>query len=84
VPEVARGLVIAFGGTTPATVWLAGGRSIFKSVDGGVTFKETPTTVSLYSLEGSPDLGDTWTRAGTHSVFIGLMWDQGIWRYVEP
>jgi hypothetical protein len=24
------------------------------------------------------------TNDGTNSVFIGLMWDQGLWRYVEP
>jgi hypothetical protein len=24
------------------------------------------------------------TNDGTHYVFVGLMWDQGIWRYVEP
>ena len=21
---------------------------------------------------------------GTHSVFVGLMWAEGLWRYVEP
>jgi hypothetical protein len=24
------------------------------------------------------------TNDGTHYVFVGLMWDQGLWRYVEP
>jgi hypothetical protein len=24
------------------------------------------------------------TNDGTNSVFVGLMWDQGLWRYVEP
>jgi hypothetical protein len=24
------------------------------------------------------------TNDGNHYVFVGLMWDQGLWRYVEP
>lgn len=24
------------------------------------------------------------TNDGTNSVFVGLMWGQGLWRYVEP
>ncbi len=24
------------------------------------------------------------TSDGIHSVFVALMWDQGLWRYVEP
>lgn len=24
------------------------------------------------------------TSDGTHQIFVGLMWDQGLWRYVEP
>ena len=24
------------------------------------------------------------TNDGTHNVFVAVMWDQGIWRYVEP
>ena len=24
------------------------------------------------------------TSDGTHNIFVGLMWDQGLWRYVEP
>jgi photosystem II stability/assembly factor-like uncharacterized protein len=24
------------------------------------------------------------TSDGTHDIFVGLMWDQGLWRYVEP
>jgi photosystem II stability/assembly factor-like uncharacterized protein len=55
IPDVPRGLVIAVAGTTPATVWSVGYNNIFKSVDGGVTFKETKLTVSLYSLQVDPN-----------------------------
>jgi hypothetical protein len=24
------------------------------------------------------------TSDGTHNIFVGVMWDQGIWRYIEP
>jgi sugar lactone lactonase YvrE len=24
------------------------------------------------------------TSDGSHSIFVGAMWAQGIWRYVEP
>jgi hypothetical protein len=24
------------------------------------------------------------TSDGRHQIFVGLMWDQGLWRYVEP
>ena len=54
LPDVPRGAVIAVAGTTPATVWAAGYNVIYKSVDGGTTFTQTPLTVSLYSLALDP------------------------------
>jgi len=24
------------------------------------------------------------TSDGTRNIFVGLMWDQGLWRYIEP
>jgi hypothetical protein len=24
------------------------------------------------------------TSDGARSIFVGLMWDQGLWRYIEP
>jgi photosystem II stability/assembly factor-like uncharacterized protein len=54
IPDVPRGMVIAVAGTAPATVWAAGYNTIYKSVDGGVTFKQTPLPVSLYSLKVDP------------------------------
>jgi hypothetical protein len=54
IPDVPRGTVIAVAGTTPATVWAAGYNTLHKSVDGGVTFKETRLDLSLYSLKVDP------------------------------
>ena len=34
-------------------------------------------------LEIGPN-GVVSTSDGTHNIFVGLMWDQGLWRYVEP
>jgi hypothetical protein len=59
VPAVPRGHVIAVAGTTPATIWLAGGSNgggVYKSTDGGESFellghKQTP---DLYSIEIDP------------------------------
>lgn len=55
LPDVPRGMVIAVAGTTPATVWAAGYNTIYKSIDAGATFKQTPLTVSLYSLAVDPN-----------------------------
>src|SRR5581483_489381 len=55
LPDVPRGMVIAVAGTTPATIWAAGYNTIYKSVDAGVTFKQTALTVSLYSLTVDPN-----------------------------
>jgi photosystem II stability/assembly factor-like uncharacterized protein len=56
VPDVPRGVTIAVAGTSPATVWAAGYNTVYKSVDGGVTFKQTggSLTQSLYSLKVDP------------------------------
>ena len=54
IPDVPRGVVIAVAGTTPATLWAAGYNTIYKSTDGGVSFKQTPLGVSLYSLQVDP------------------------------
>ena len=47
-------MVIAVAGTTPPTIWAAGYNTIYKSVDDGATFSQTPLDVSLYSLEIDP------------------------------
>jgi hypothetical protein len=54
LPDVPRGVTIAVAGTTPATIWAAGYNSIYKSIDGGLTFKVTALTQSLYSLKVDP------------------------------
>jgi hypothetical protein len=54
LPDVPRGAVIAVAGTTPATIWAAGYNTIYKSVDGGMTFAQTPLNFSLYSLKVDP------------------------------
>jgi hypothetical protein len=54
LPDVPRGTVIAVAGTTPATIWAAGYDLIYKSIDGGATFTQTPLGVSLYSLKVDP------------------------------
>ena len=55
VPDAPRGVTIAVGGTTPATVWGAGYNEIWKSIDGGMTFTKTQLSVSLYSLQVDPN-----------------------------
>jgi hypothetical protein len=54
LPDAPRGVIIAVAGTTPATVWSAGYNVIYKSTDGGISFKQTNLTVSLYSLKVDP------------------------------
>jgi photosystem II stability/assembly factor-like uncharacterized protein len=52
--DAPRGVIIAVAGTTPATIWSAGYNVLFKSTDGGSTFKQTNLSVSLYSLKVDP------------------------------
>jgi hypothetical protein len=56
LPDVPRGVTIAVAGTTPATVWAAGYNTVYKSIDGGLTFKVTGGALkqSLYSLKVDP------------------------------
>jgi photosystem II stability/assembly factor-like uncharacterized protein len=71
LPDVPRGVTIAVAGTTPATVWAAGYNTIYKSIDGGLTFQQTALTQSLYSLKVDPN--DTnHLISGLHEV-DGLM-----------
>ena len=67
LPDVPRGAVIAVAGTTPATIWAAGYNTIYKSVDGGMTFVQTPLSVSLYSLKVDPNDG-THLISGLHEA----------------
>ena len=75
LPDVPRGAVIAVAGTTPATIWAAGYNTIYKSVDGGMTFAQTPLSVSLYSLKVDP--GD-----GTHLI-SGLHEADGVYESTD-
>lgn len=50
-PYLALGHVLAVGGTTPATLWMAnvaGDNKVFKSTDGGLTFALTGTLPEKY------------------------------------
>ena len=50
-PYLALGHVLAVGGTTPATLWMAnvaGDDKVFKSTDGGLTFRLTGTLPETY------------------------------------
>ncbi len=50
-PYLALGHVLAVGGTTPATLWMAnvnGDEKVFKSTDGGLTFTLTGTLPEKY------------------------------------
>jgi hypothetical protein len=62
-PYLPLGHVLAVAGTTPATLWMAnvnGAQHVFKSTDGGLTFKVTGTiaeqadAASLYSIVVDP------------------------------
>ena len=55
LPDVPRGVVIAVAGTTPPTIWWAGYNVIYKSIDGGATFRMTTINQSLYSLKVDPN-----------------------------
>ena len=46
----------------------------------GTTF--TPATVPDALTIGPNSV--VVTSDGTHNVFVALMWDLGLWRYVEP
>jgi hypothetical protein len=60
------------------------------SCDLGTQFEIAPqpgTTWSPTSVPGELVIGPNGvvvTSDGTRNVFVGLMWDQGLWRYVEP
>jgi hypothetical protein len=73
LPDVPRGVTIAVGGTTPATVWAAGYNTVYKSTDGGLTFMQTggALTQSLYSLKVDPNDANH-LISGLHEV-DGLM-----------
>ena len=92
IPNTPRGTVIAVAGTTPATVWAAGYRSIYKSTDGGVTFTSTDIDFDPYSIVVDPydnnhlisglheaagviestDGGSTWHSVGTGTLGGGV------------
>ncbi len=69
LPDVPRGVTIAVAGTTPATVWAAGYNTVYKSTDGGATFRTTggALTQSLYSLKVDP-YDPTHLISGLHEV----------------
>ncbi len=75
LPDVPRGVTIAVAGTEPATVWASGYNIIYKSTDGGVTFNQTPLTISLYSLKVDPN-------DATHLV-SGLHEADGVWESTD-
>lgn len=63
-PSLALGHVLAVAGTTPATLWMAniiGEPHVFKSTDGGLTFRltgtipEQPDAASFYSIVVDPN-----------------------------
>jgi photosystem II stability/assembly factor-like uncharacterized protein len=53
---VPMGLIIAVAPTTPATVWVAGFRELYKSTDAGETFRTIPFDFEreLYSIDVDP------------------------------
>jgi photosystem II stability/assembly factor-like uncharacterized protein len=65
--DVPRGVIIAVAGTTPATIWSVGYNLIFKSIDGGKTFKSTNVTYGLYSLTVDPN-DPTHLLSGLHET----------------
>jgi hypothetical protein len=71
LPDVPRGVTIAVAGTTPPTIWAAGYNTIYKSTDGGISFKMTALTQSLYSLKVDPN-DNAHLISGLHEV-DGLM-----------
>ena len=92
-PYVALGHDIAIAGTTPATLWMAndsGSKHIFKSTDGGLTFKQTGTIsglgddVSFYSIIVDPN-DSTHLITGFHEADkVGESTDGGeTWRFVS-
>jgi hypothetical protein len=84
------------GGTPEAVVW-GTSKNVYamyawacSSCDLGTSFETAPqpgdtwsTTVVPSALVIGPN-SVVVTSDGTHSVFVAVMWDQGIWRYVEP
>ena len=58
--------------------------------DLGTPFEIAPQPGNTWSTAGVPTElviglnGVVVTSDGTRNVFVGLMWDQGLWRYVEP
>lgn len=92
-PYLALGHVLAVAGTTPATLWMAnvnGAQHVFKSTDGGLTFKltgtiaEQPDAASLYSIRVDPN-DPTHLLSGLHEQDKLLESTDGgeTWRFVS-
>ncbi len=56
----------------------------------GTQFESAPQPGTTWSPQAVPaelEIGPNSivvTGDGTHAIFVALMWDQGLWRYVEP
>lgn len=92
-PSLALGHVLAVAGTSPATLWMAniaGEDHVFKSSDGGLTFRltgaipEKPQAASLYSIRVDPN-DPTHLLTGLHEE-DGLLESQDggeTWQFVS-
>ena len=67
LPDVPRGVTIAVAGTSPPTLWAASYNELFKSVDGGQSFRTIKLDASLYSLQVDPH-DDTHLLSGLHEA----------------
>ena len=56
----------------------------------GPQFESAPQPGTTWSPQPVPNElqigpnGVVVTSDGTHNIFVALMWDQGLWRYIEP
>ena len=84
-------------GQTPEAVVWGTSKNVYamyawacSNCDLGTQFEIAPQPGTTWSTADAPaelvigPNGVVVTSDGTHNVFVGLMWDQGLWRYVEP
>jgi hypothetical protein len=84
-------------GQTPEAVVWGTSKNVYamyawacSNCDLGTQFEIAPQPGTTWTTADAPaelvigPNGVVVTSDGTHNIFVGLMWDQGLWRYVEP
>jgi photosystem II stability/assembly factor-like uncharacterized protein len=96
-PDFGKTWSLADSGQTPEAIVWGTSKNVYamyawacSSCDLGTDFEVAPQPGTTWAPATVPDaltIGPNSvvvTSDGTHNVFVALMWDLGLWRYVEP